>query len=261
MENRLAGAREAATAAAARTRSRSGRGRRLHVRHAARRGGAVRGRASGAAREARLDQAVRGDVAPRRDRGDGRAARPIAPGCRRAVVVFTDGTDNWSRLTPRRWRRRPAPSTCRSTSSGSCRSSTTRRRRYRGADGRSGRWSTAGSSNLASLDRRAQLQREHGGRSERGGAADSRGTPASVCDRVRGGQPAGLASAGGSHAQQGSGGARAEWVQRGAISPDFVRAGGSHHVPQTHHGRSHRGARRGRDHGVRDEEVRAHERG
>jgi VWFA-related protein len=98
MEGQLPNAREAAATSSAGWTRRATK-RRLHLRHASRRADAVHDRAADAAR---VDGRVVPFGATSLHDAIAATARKVGEreGRRRAVVVLTDGADNWSRLTP-----------------------------------------------------------------------------------------------------------------------------------------------------------------
>ena len=176
-------------------------------------------------------------------------------GRRRAVVVFTDGNDNASRLTPAEVSAIASaidvpvyifgivPSIDNPAADIATPSAQQLGAR-RAAGGSRG------------LDRRPRVRGEHAGAAQRRGAADRRRAAASVSHRVRIERQAGLASARGPRAQQGPDRSSPEWVHRGAISPEFVIRR-IDHVAEILHGSSRRGAGGRRLDRLRDEEVRA----
>ena len=126
------------------------------------------------------------------------SASATREGRRRAVVVFTDGHDNASRLKPsevvgHRQRDRRAGLHLRS-----CRRSTTRRPSSATGDGRTLARGSARRSR--GVDGRPRVRGQHAGRTQRGGAADRRRAAASVSHRLRIERQTGLASARGPRA-------------------------------------------------------------
>ena len=144
-------------------------------------------------------------------------------GRRRAVVVFTDGQDNASRLTPSEvsgiassidvpvylFAAVPSidnPSTEFSTGEG--------------------RFSLDGSAERPrGLDRRPRIRGQHAGRTQRGRAANRRRAASSISHRFRIERQVGLASARGPCAEQGPHSAGPERIYGRAISPDFGLGG------------------------------------
>ena len=173
--------------------------------------------------------AVRRDVAARRDRRRRPSASATREGRRRAVVVLTDGGDNASRLTPaevsahRQRDRRAGLHLRRRPVDRQSRSDTVARRRREhsslaGALDRSG-----------DVDRRPRVRRQHAGRSaasRRGRSSTSCGISISIAFESSG-KP-------GWHPlvvrarEQGPRRSSPEWICRGAISPEFGLGGSSH---------------------------------
>ena len=142
-------------------------------------------------------------------------------GRRRAVVVFTDGNDNASRLTPSEVSAIASGIDVPVYIFGIVPS----------IDNPSAEQATSSVDHSPFAGPLADLATWTGGRvfvvsapvaAQRRGAADRRRAAASVSHRIRIERQAGLASARGPRTQQGPHRSRPEWIHRGAISPEFA---------------------------------------